>query len=389
MLNFILLLLPFSLFFYNINYFITIILLLNIYYLLTSNLTIEDRYQMYINKKNKTKGSLIYVTMQYEDANYFNDIVKTIEDKLIKFNDVYNMNNDFDRICYCNNSYIYYDKELFLKENDYHYKFFIDQKNLKLYSYVKHEYIGGAYLTNLFTCFIHTSQKDNKLLFPESNLINFISVIKLLYNYKNIPKITNYIPLLEDKNNIKRYINQYILPIKNEFSSKTIIIYNIMKQMHKGLNLNRPLVCYLPIAFQHYPGVKNNIGILWITYDPLVDTLETIDKKLYESRYQIMATNFLLLFRNNKIKNSISIRKNVDCVISFLLAKDTEQNSNFISSWTYEYISEYPIYIAISSILKKNEIRITQTITSSTSNFDLSFDPSFKEVSLEEYKIKS
>jgi len=390
MLEFIVLLIPLSLYFYNINYFITGILLVKIYYLLTySNLTIEDQYQTYINKKNKTKGSLIYVTMTYENKDCFDNIINEIEDRLLNFNNIYNSNNDYNLICYCRTNYIYYDKKLFLEEEDYHYKFFIDKDKLKIYSYVKHEYIGGAYLTNLFTSFINTPQKDNKILFPKSSLFNSFACLKLLYNYNNIPKIKddNYIPLLENKKFMKRYISSYTLPIKNNYSTKTIIIYEIMKKIHKGLNLNRPLICYLPIAFQHYQNVKNNIGILWITYDPLIDTIDTIEKKLYDSRYQILATNFLLLYKNNKIKNSISIRKNVDCVISFLLAKDDQVNSNFISSWTYENISEYPIYLAISSIMKKNEIRITETITSSTPKFDLSFDYSFKEILLDEYKV--
>lgn len=390
---YLLLLLPLTLYFYNLNYFITIILLYQIYQILTfkENLTIEDDYQKSINIKNKSNGSLIYVTMKYKNNIFFRNVLKQIQDKLCDYNKKYNLEQDFDKIITYDNHYIFYNKKEFLQEENYHYKFFIDEKNLKIHAYIKHEYIGGSYLLTLFYSFLNTPQKNISNLFPKSSIFNLIFSAKLLYNYKNIPKIEdNFCEMVNDKNDIKRYVNNYILEKKQNYSSKTIIIYNILDFLYKNLNLNRPLVCYLPIAFQNYRNVKNNIGIMWITYDKN-DSLESIDKKLYYSRYQIPATNALLLYKNNEKNTGSNIRKNVDAVITFMLGTE---NETFDVSWTFENISDYPIYVAIASIMKETYFDIYQTITSSTKNFIIDKEnvntlqhEKFQEVTLEDYKL--
>jgi hypothetical protein len=199
-----------------------------------------------------------------------------------------------------------------MDDENYHYKFFIDKENLKVYCYLNHEFIGGSYLLTLFYCFINTAQKNSKILFPKSNIYNLIYSLKLLYNYKSIPKVTNsFITLLNEKKDIKRYIKTYDMSLKQSFSSKTIIIYNILKILYKALNLNRSLICYLPVAFQEYPDIKNNIGVMCISFNK-DDTLENIDKQIYESRYLIPATNALLLynkFNTNKGINNDGVVK--------------------------------------------------------------------------------
>ena len=71
-------------------------------------------------------------------------------------------------------------------------------------------------------------------------------------------------------------------------------------------------------------------------------------------------------------------------VISFMLGTE---NSNIDVSWTFENISEYPIYVSITSIMKENYIDITQTLTCSTSNFYISKWKNFQETTFEKYKI--
>lgn len=387
---YVLLLLPLSLYFnYTItNCFITLFLLYNIYKLLKNkenNLTLEDDYQKKINIKNKTNGSLIYVTMKYNDKDFFNDILNNIQVRLCGYNTKYNSEQEYDKIISDSNHYIFFNKEDFLREENYHYKFFVDKINMKIYAYIKHEYIGGSYLLTLFYSFLKTPQPNLLKLFPKSSIFNIFFALKLLYNYKNIPKIENndYCELVKNKNEIKRYRNNYILSKNQNFSAKTIILYNIMKKIHKSLNLKRPLVCYLPIAFQNYKNVKNNIGIMWLTFDPNNDSVETIDKKIYFSRYQIPATNSLLLYKKNKKNTSTEIRQNVDAVITFMIGTE---NESFDVSWTFENISDYPIYISIASIMKEDHFDIYETITSSTPNLKISSNE-FQEVELSEYKL--
>ncbi len=387
---FVILLLPLTLFFnFTItNYCITIFLLYEIYKLLINNknnLTLEDDYQKRINLKNKSNGSLIYVTMKYNDKDFFEYIVSNIQSKLCEYNTQYNLEQDYDKIISDENHYVFFNKEDFLREEFYHYKFFIDTINMKIYAYIKHEYIGGSYLLKLFYSFLKTPQKNIDKLFPKSNFYNLFLSLKLLYNYKNLPKIENneYCEFIKYKSEIKRYKNNYVLSKKQNFSIKTIILYNIMKKIHQSLNLQRPLVCYLPIAFQNYKNIKNNIGIMWLTFDPKIDTIETIDKKIYFNRYQVLATNALLLYKKNKKNTSTQIRQNVDVVITFMLGTE---NESFDVSWTFENISDYPIYVAIASIMKDEHYDIYETITSSTPNLKISKDQ-FQEVELNDYKL--
>jgi hypothetical protein len=279
---------------------------------------------------------------------------------------------------------VYYDKKLFLEEEDYHYKFFIDKENLKIHAYINHELIGGSYLLTLFYSFVNTPQKSPEILFPKSSIFNLFYSLKLILNYKNIPKIKNdFLPLVNDKKEIKRYKNKYIIEKNTKFRSKTIILYNIMKTLHTCLNLKRPLICYLPIAFQNFKNVKNNIGLMWLSFEEK-DTLESVEKKIYDARYQILATNSLLLYKSNSKNISSEVRKSVDAVISFMIGTE---NSDIDVSWTFENISEYPIYVSITSIMKENYIDITETLTCSTLKFDNSKYKNYYDVLFENYKL--
>jgi hypothetical protein len=77
------LLLPLLFLFREINYIILIYVIcviveITYYYTYKNNVTLEDQYQKDINTKNNTKVSLIYVTLQYEDVIYFENILKEL-----------------------------------------------------------------------------------------------------------------------------------------------------------------------------------------------------------------------------------------------------------------------------------------------------------------------
>jgi hypothetical protein len=127
------------------------------------------------------------------------------------------------------------------------------------------------------------------------------------------------------------------------------------------------LICYLPIAFQSVKGVKNNIGLIWLSFNPNRMSEIEFDKELDKSRWQALASNACLHMIPSPLKNiGKTVRQNVDVVVSFMLGTD---DLDFEASWTFEHISDYPIYIAIASIRKSNgDISVTNTITSSTPN---------------------
>jgi hypothetical protein len=391
MIEYILFILPFTLYFYNTNYLILSFLFYKLYSLLKKNkLTVEDQYQLDINKKNNTNGSIIYVTVEYNNKKYFEDILISAKDNLINFNNEYNVCQVQNKIVDRSDLYIFYDKDDFNQLQEYHYKFYVNLEDMKIISYIKHEYIGGAYLLNLFYCFILTKQKDNNILFPKSNLFNIFFGLKFLLNIKNIPVVSdnNILPLVDCKELIKRYEKnnfysfEYLKSIN--IRPKTFIIYNVMKNIHRCLNLNRPLICYLPIAFQHTYNIKNNIGLMWLKYEKS-DTYETIDIQLYNNRYQSLGTNSLLLLNKNNKNTGTKARKSVDAVITFMLG--SENVSNPIVKWTFKNVSEYPVYVSISSVMNEKGYNVQTTITSCTERFNSKLDEELSTIELNNFEI--
>jgi hypothetical protein len=391
MIEYILFILPFTLYFYNTNYLILPFLFYKLYSHLKQNkLTVEDQYQLDINKKNNTNGSIIYVTVEYNNKKYFEDILIRAKDNLINFNNEYNACQVQNKIVDRSDLYIFYDKDDFNQLHEYHYKFYVNLEDMKIISYIKHEYIGGAYLLNLFYCFILTKQKDNNILFPKSNLFNIFFGLKFLLNIKNIPVVSdnNILPLVDCKELIKRYEKnnfysfEYLKSIN--IRPKTFIIYNVMKNIHRCLNLNRPLICYLPIAFQHTYNIKNNIGLMWLKYEKS-DTYETIDTQLYNNRYQSLGTNSLLLLNKNNKNTGTKARKSVDAVMTFMLG--SENVSNLIVKWTFKNVSEYPVYVSISSVMNEKGYNVQTTITSCTERFNSKLDEELSTIELNNFEI--
>ena len=90
-----------------------------------------------------------------------------------------------------------------------------------------------------------------------------------------------------------------------------------------------------------------------------------------------------MIYKTHNIKKGTQVRKSVDVVLTIMMGKD---NNNFEVSWTFENVSDYPIYAAITSIMKDKYIDVTQTITVCTDRFKMN-DKNFKFVDFNEYKV--
>ena len=267
-------------------------LLLNIYLI-----TEEDPYQAKKDDGGKIVANLIKTNTLSTNI---------IEKKVTNFVQTYNKNCKYNnRISKHTNNCVFTDSKKYNEVNDdYHYKILLNTPNNTIYFQFKHKYIGGAYIRDLSSSLIDTEQSANEKFYPHSSFFNIIYVAKLLYNYRTIPKIdtakieqyTNcklpsvvcckrlYNPptllkLVESSSEIRRYVNTYTLDrADNKHSSRTIILFNALKTLQKALALNRPIVRYLPIAFNHVKGINNNIGIMFIDLRE-EDTINTFNKR--------------------------------------------------------------------------------------------------------------
>lgn len=327
--------------------------------------TVEDIYQTERKLKFKDEGALIHVRMKYHNNEEgLEEVLSSLENRLRKYNYEYNKVQLTNRID-PNLIYIFENEDAFHFCFQYHYKFLIDVKNQVIQAKVKHEFIGGAYLLELFYCFLKNTQKSSNKLFPKSRWSNIIFVPSLVWflNFK-LPVITP-LPLVSSDEQIERYKGSFTISNNSTCSSKTFVLYNILTTIYKALNLDRDLICYLPIAFQASEGIKNNIGLMWIIFNPY-QSISEFASNIEKSKWQILASNACLHCLPSCFKSlGKNVRSAVDVVVSFMLGAD---DLDFEATWTFEHISDYPIYIAVASILKSNgDINITQTITSSTS----------------------
>jgi hypothetical protein len=325
------------------------------------HITVEDNYQHVINNKNNTTQSVIDSIAIY-DENSINTInYEVLFAKLEKFNENYNKLSA-NKI---KDTFLFKTKKDFLDCKQYHYKLWLDIENRKLYAKLNHELIGGSNIGKFCYTAFAKEQIDN---FYHNRFYHIFPAIKLLFNKRSIPRIKNPLPLFENRENIARYMIREIFDRKKNVKAK--IIYHIMQRLYYCLGikqLNRDLVCILPIAFYNTKNINNNIGIMWLTFNEM-DTVDTVKRKMEKNAYQIFGTNFLLsnglLSAKSSSKNT---RNNVDAVITILFTKDI---NNIQVSWSYPSVADYPVYVAVHSRLSENTVHLTQTYTVNTPNFE-------------------
>lgn len=319
----------------------------------------EDFYQVYRKNINK-ETSIIDVVIEAPKLE-LDSIVLNMKQALCNFNIQYNKtyNNKIEQIN------MFDDIVPFKSCTEFVYKAYVDKNTGKIYCKFNHELLGGSNLGKI-TFTINRVKQPN--LFLESKLWHSALALRLWLNKNNLPKTSEPLPLIQERNDILRYTAKYSFERCKTISTKGRILYNILKDLYTCLALKRQLVCYLPIAFQNTPDAYNNIGLIWITYDPY-DTEASIEKQLNDNAYQALATNFILRNKLHTDQNvGSNVRKNVDAVITIIFSSDTTDLS---CSWTFKNISEYPVYVAVSSRLSGNTVMITQTLTVSTPAFNI------------------
>lgn len=378
---------------------------------------------LYLNKRSIKMNAKRNGLTEEDGGKIVAKIIKTntlnsniIDGKITKFIESYNKNSNYkNRISKHISNWIFSDINKYNEvTDDYHYKILMDTPNSTVYFQFKHKFIGGAYIRDLSVSLINTEQLPNEKFYPHSSFYNIIYLAKLLYNYRTIPKIdTTYIEkcskvnlpqneyckriykppvllkLIDSPSEIRRYVNTYTIDrtidktidniidktidsTSNTPSSRIFIIFNALKTLQKALNVNRPIICYLPIAFNHVKGINNNIGLMFIDLR-CEDTINTFNKRFEENKYHALATNFILVNNLHKLfgHNGNTVRNLVDVVLTstYYTCDDNDKESRL--HWSYENVGNYPIYFAISSCILNDKIIVAQTITSNIGEIKL------------------
>jgi hypothetical protein len=256
---------------------------------------------------------------------------------------------------------------------DFVCKFYIEKKEENIKYAFDHEYIGGSYIRDLSMCLIDKINKPTQEYYPHTSAKYLLYLIPFCCKYMNLPKvkISDRLTLIDSPDRIRRYVHKYSIERihNNKIKTRSIVLYNGLKNIYNLLEdkLNgRSMICYLPVAFINTKDITNNIGLIWLEFDENT-TLGNFDSLLYKSRYQALATNSVVYYGIDKFfkyfKKDLGsdTRRSVDVVLT---SAYYENESPISLSWTYRDISEYPIYLAISSSICGNTIHVTETITS-------------------------
>jgi hypothetical protein len=325
--------------------------------------TVEDDYQMSrIHKTKYGNGAFIHI---YLNMGRPMDTLalKSITKKLNTYKEKYNFYNP-DYYISNNEDFIFLNEDDFIACHDFHYKFHILSNN-EIHAIIRHELIGGSFLLELFYCFLEMEQRSTESLFPCSNSLYSLGFIPLYFSIPKIPD-SKKLPLFTNNSDIQMYINTYV---KNE--NKNVIMYNALQQVLDGLpdNFNRPLIGYIPIAFQPYHNVRNNIGLIWFSITKQT-TQKEFEKQLTKNQWHSIVTNACIHTLPLLPSMGSKVRSNVDIVVSFMVGKD---NHPLHASWTFCKVSEYPFYLALCSVKTDQGTYISETLTVSTPNFKNEF----------------
>ncbi len=360
----------------------------------TKPLCVEDEYQRDRAKASERQGAVIDVSVYVQGSEeqvskYFESVMKQVLPALAAYNKAYIAN--FTSLSYIDpdlwtDILVYTEREKYSLEQDYAYKFLFDSEKKTITAAVKHEYIGGSFLLSLFHCVLLQAQTDVNKLFPVTDVRGLSYLPRLAWDLTTRAAITP-LPMVSSSEKIRRYRKEYTIPLNGVYSKKLVTLHNALSALHAGLKLDRPIHAYIPIAFQPRKNIANNIGLVWVTYDPDIDDVSDLAHQLTANRYQAIVTNSLMAYIPRWLlpkKVSSKVRNSVDAVVSFMIGSEEHSDITLRASWTYREPGEYPVYVAIASVKTTGGYAVTETLTISTPTFEADLTK-YNEVGLEEW----
>lgn len=334
---------------------ILIIILIHILIKVFLEMTSEDNYlyQKYIDTHNK----LPIIKIKFKKKKDFNNFKKSISKNMIC--DQFNQKNSHLKI------------DLILSENDIsnnqskylQLKFISKFKTIQII--YNPFYINNSDLLNLFNLIINQKWLNfNQLSLKSISINDFYKFLRYLNSFF---KSESFDPLIRSTQNLNLFKTHTIE--KNDISnrySENYIIYLIIRQIYKCLNISRPVRIFMPTFYERLNKINNNIGGIFILYFKN-DTFDTFNNRLESSRYMDQLTNFFIYTKINKfILNSQKLRQKIDIIIEFY---SLNLNYNLKLNFKYQNILDEPIHINIfNKILSKKYISDISYVIS-TSNF--------------------
>ena len=302
--------------------------------------TMEDTFQ---KDKKDNNNSMNKVVFKFNNENEFNT-VKNNTINILKSKDfITKYDITADSVLNNNNN-----------------KLGIDFKDNCVYVYFNHYYVSGPNLFSLLNKMVDSTSPHFLKTNPFYGIINLPFYI---YDLMALKK-REYI---KTEKQIEHFITEKNICTQNK---RSYLYFSILNKVYKSLNLNRPMVVALPIAFDDLSYINNNIGLIIINYE-IKDTIETLDQKLKNAYYQAYCSNFILNCPLPSI-GKFEIRDYVDCIVSSLYIKT---DFDLKIAWNCSKPPIEQIYVGSVSILHSdNTMDINMCMTTCSSNYNNSYD---------------
>jgi len=303
--------------------------------------TIEDKF----HKDKKDKKSFNKVKFEFKKIHELNIVKNNI---LIVIKD-----NDFLKR---------YDISTDSILNNTNNKLAVSFKDNCIYVYFNHYYISGPNMFILLNKMVNNTSPK----FLQTN--PFFGIINLPFYIYDLTSLN--LKKKEYSKNEKQ-IEHLIIEEKINTKNKRCYLYlSILNKIYNSLQLNRPMVAALSIAFNELPYITNNVGTIIIEYD-IKDTIETLDEKLKKAYYQAYCSNFIINCPLPNIGN-IELREYVDCIISSMYIKS---DLDFKIAWNCSKPPLEQMYVGSVSILHSDDtMDINMCFNTCSNNYNNSYE---------------
>jgi len=127
------------------------------------------------------------------------------------------------------------------------------------------------------------------------------------------------------------------------------VTHRMLTDIYTSLQLDRPMVAFVTLAFTHSKGVNNNVGGFFILYESC-DDVHDVHRKIRENGAQCYLTNSILHFPQRR--SSSNFRRRIDCILTMGYVKS---ETDFGTTLQLYDPPEEQVYCSCLSIIKPDD----------------------------------
>jgi hypothetical protein len=240
-----------------------------------------------------------------------------------------------------------------------------------------HYYLGADSFLHLKSDILMQSY----IPFPNSSYKACILLPKFVYDYHRFIKSRDFVPLPR-LNQTRRYSEENIYHIEEykHTTKRNYLLYKMIQELYLCLQLERPMRILIPVPFQRFNQINNNVGAIFILFNG-DETMEQFCDMFNTKRYMAMVSNFVLISKMNTLfSDNYKVRKQIDVVLTSFYSNEAD-DLEYDLNWTTRVMPSEAMYVAVYSRIGTDSIKTNVTYTVATSSFK-------KTKTMEKYKME-